>query len=122
LGACVIEKHFTLDKTMPGPDHAASSTLEEFAALVKTVRIVEKALGDGIKRICLSEEQMRAVSRKSIVAAVDIEMGQTLSERDLSYRRPGSGISPMEYPVLIGRSLRVAKIAGEQIAWEDVYV
>lgn len=121
LGACVIEKHFTLDKTMPGPDHAASSTPEEFATLVNAVRIVEKALGDGIKRICRSEEEMRAVSRKSIVAAVDLPAGCALTDRDITFRRPGSGISPMQYPVLLGRSLKVAKKEGEQITWKDVH-
>jgi sialic acid synthase SpsE len=121
LGAAVIEKHFTLDKKLPGPDHAASSTPEEFAAMVNAVRIVEKALGDGIKRICRSEEEMRAVSRKSIIAAVDLQPGHTLSERDLTYRRPGTGISPMQYPGLLGRTLKVAKKEGEQITWEDVY-
>ena len=121
LGACAIEKHFTLDKTMPGPDHAASSTPEEFTALVNALRIVEKALGDGIKRICRSEEGMRVVSRKSIVAAVDLPVGYTLSEKDLTYRRPGTGISPMQQPELLGRSLKVARKEGEQITWEDVH-
>jgi sialic acid synthase SpsE len=119
LGACVIEKHFTLDKTMPGPDHAASSTPEEFTALVNAVRTVEEALGHGIKRICRSEEEMRVVSRKSIVAAVDLPFGHRLSERDLTYRRPGTGISPMQYPGLIGRTVKIAKKEGEQIHWED---
>ena len=121
LGACVIEKHFTLDNTMRGPDHAASSTPDEFARLVNAVRIVEKALGDGIKRICRSEEEMRAVSRKSIVAAVDLPTGYILTEKDLAYRRPGSGISPMQYPVLLGCALKVARKEGEQITWEDLH-
>lgn len=121
LGACVIEKHFTLDKTMPGPDHAASSTPDEFAALVNAVRIVEQALGDGMKRICRSEEEMRAVSRKSIVAARDLPAGCALTDRDITFRRPGSGISPMQYPLLLGRSLKVARKEGEQITWKDVH-
>jgi len=120
LGACVIEKHFTLDKTMPGPDHAASSTPEEFAVLVNAVRTVEQALGDGIKRICRSEEEMRALSRKSIVAARDLPVGCALTDRDITFRRPGSGISPMQYPELLGRTLMVVKKEGEQITWEDV--
>jgi len=88
--------------------------------LVNAVRIVENALGDGIKRICRSEEEMRAISRKSIVAAGNLQSGHTLTERDLAYRRPGSGMSPMQYPVLVGRSLKVAKKEGEQIRWEDL--
>jgi sialic acid synthase SpsE len=121
LGACVIEKHFTLDKTMSGPDHSASSTPKEFTELVKAVRIVERALGDGIKRICRSEMEMRVVSRKSIVASVALPIGHVLLERDLTYRRPGTGISPMQYPTLIGRSLNTAKKEGEQIRWEDLH-
>jgi len=120
LGACVIEKHFTLDKNMPGPDHAASSTPAEFAALVKAVRIVEKALGDGIKRICDSEQEMRIISRKSIVVATDLPKGCKLSESDFAYRRPGTGISPMQYPNLIGRTLVISKKKGEQLIWEDL--
>jgi len=120
MGACVIEKHFTLDKKMPGPDHASSSTPQEFAALTKAVRIVEEALGDGVKRICASEREMRAVSRKSIVAAVDLPAGATLTEKDFSYRRPGTGLSPMRYPMLLGRTLKAAKKEGVQITWEDV--
>jgi len=119
LGACFIEKHFTLDKNMSGPDQAASSTPMEFAALVKAVRIVEKALGDGIKRICVSEQEMRIVSRKSIAAASDLPNGHKLSEIDFAYLRPGTGISPMEYPKLIGRTLNISKIKGEQLNWED---
>lgn len=120
LGACIIEKHFTLDKRMHGPDHAASSTPEEFAVLVNAVRIVEKALGDGIKRICRSEEEMRAVSRKSIVAAVDLLAGCVLTDLCITFRRPGTGISPMQYPELLGHTIMIAKKEGDQITWDDV--
>lgn len=120
LGACVIEKHFTLDKNMPGPDHAASSTPLEFAALVKAIRTVEKAMGDGTKRICASEQEMRIVSRKSIVVVDALPKGRKLSEGDFAYRRPGTGISPMQYPNLIGRTLNVSKKRGEQLHWEDL--
>ena len=89
--------------------------------MINAVRIVEKALGDGIKRICRSEEEMRAVSRKSIVAALDMPVGHILSERDLTYRRPGTGMSPMQYPGLLGRPLKVAKKEGAQVLWEDVH-
>jgi N,N'-diacetyllegionaminate synthase len=122
LGACVIEKHFTLDKEMPGPDHAASSTPEEFDALVKAVRTVEKALGDGIKRICHTEEEMRTISRKSIVAARDLPTEHILTEKDLAYSRPGSGISPMQYPMIVGHTLKVSKKKGEQMHWEELDV
>ena len=122
LGACIIEKHFTLDKSLPGPDHAALSNPDEFSSLVKAVRTVEKALGDGIKRIHSSEKEMRAVSRKSIVTAVDLRAGKTIEEDDLAYRRPGTGISPMQYRTLIGQILKVSKKAGELILWDDVQV
>lgn len=121
LGACVIEKHFTLDRVMPGPDHAASATPEEFAEMVNAVRLVEEALGNGIKHICRSEEGMRTVSRKSTVAAVDLPSEHTLSERDLTYRRPGTGLSPMQYPRLLQRVLKVAKKEGSQILLDDLH-
>ncbi len=120
LGACVIEKHFTLDRHRPGPDHAASSAPEEFTALVGAVRTVESALGDGNKRLAESEQAMRAVSRKRIVAARDIDPGRAMQREDFAFRRPGSGISPMRYPELCGRSLRRPLRAGAPITWQDV--
>ena len=121
LGVCVIEKHFTLDKRMPGPDHAASSTPDEFSSLVKAVRTIEQALGDGIKRICLSEEGMRTISRKSIVATRNLPVGRALTDGDVTFRRPGTGLSPMQYPELLEHTLKIAKKEGEQITWEDVH-
>jgi N,N'-diacetyllegionaminate synthase len=119
LGATVIEKHFTLDKNLPGPDHAASSTPEEFSALVKAVRLVEKALGDGIKRVGDSEKDMRLVSRKSIVAAKNISAGHRLQFEDLAFQRPGTGLSPMNYKDLIGKSLLRDMPMGTQLQLED---
>ena len=103
LGATVIEKHFTLDTTMPGPDHKASIGPAELCSMVKAIRNIEAALGDGIKRVSGSELKNRAIVRKSIVAARDIEKGERLSEQNLAVKRPGSGISPMFWDSAIGK-------------------
>jgi N,N'-diacetyllegionaminate synthase len=117
LGARVIEKHFTLDRALPGPDHAASLEPNELAAMVSTIRHIEKALGDGVKRLTPSESANREVARKSIVAARPIRQGELLSEDNLTTRRPGTGISPMFWPKLIGRAASRDYMAGEQIEW-----
>ncbi len=102
MGAKVIEKHFTLDKNMEGPDHKASLEPDELSAMVKGIRKVEKALGNGIKAPSPAEEKNRAVARKSIVAAKDIKAGDVLNEDNLTVKRPGNGISPMEWNNVIG--------------------
>ncbi|NOZ68971.1 MAG: N-acetylneuraminate synthase [Deferribacteres bacterium] len=107
LGACVIEKHFTLDKNMPGPDHSASLEPHELKAMVRAVRNIEKALGDGIKKPTPSEGKNKAAARKSIVALKDIRKGEVFSEGIITAKRPGTGISPMEWERVIGR--RAAK-------------
>jgi len=119
-GATIIEKHFTLGKNLPGPDHAASSTPEEFAAMVKAIRLVEKAMGDGVKRIAESEIPMRQVSRKSIVVSRDLEAGHVLAVEDLAFRRPGTGLSPMAYPQILGKILVRPLRSGEQVSLLDV--
>lgn len=104
LGATVIEKHLTLDRTRPGPDHAASLEPEEFAQMVRAIRNVERALGDGIKRPTASECGNRAVARRSIVAAHHITAGETLGVHNLTVKRPGTGLSPMLWDVVVGRT------------------
>ncbi len=104
LGAVVIEKHFTLDKTLPGPDHTASLDPAELAAMVRAVRECEAALGDGHKQVTPSERANRAVARKSIVAARAIRRGEVFSEENLATKRPGSGLSPMRWYEVLGRS------------------
>lgn len=121
LGACVIEKHFTLDKSLPGPDHAASSTPAEFEELATMIREVECALGSPTKEVMPSEEDMRRVSRKSIIAACDMEAGHRLKKEDLGFRRPGSGISPMRYMELIGKTLGQSVQNGQELAWTMVH-
>ena len=103
LGASVIEKHLTLDKNMSGPDHRASLEPHEFRAMVDAIRNIEKALGDGIKRPSPSELKNRAVVRKSIVAARNIKKGEPLSEELITTKRPGTGLSPMEWDRVLGK-------------------
>ncbi len=104
LGATVIEKHFTLDKTMEGPDHAASLEPVELSEMVKAIRNIELARGDGKKKRTASEEKNCQVARKSIVAARDIKVGEIFSEENLTVKRPGNGISPMKWYEVIGTS------------------
>ena len=106
LGATVIEKHFTLDRTLPGPDHKASLEPDELAAMVQAIRRIEKALGDGIKRPSPSELPNLPVARKSIVAARDIRKGEILDETNLATRRPANGLSPMRWDEIIGTPAR----------------
>jgi N,N'-diacetyllegionaminate synthase len=102
LGAKVIEKHFTLDRNQPGPDHAASVEVDELKKLVTGVRIIERALGTGLKRRTQSEEKNLLVVRKSIVASETIKKGDTFTESNLTTKRPGSGISPMRWNEIVG--------------------
>lgn len=102
LGAVVIEKHFTLDRTMEGPDHAASLEPQELAAMVHAIRNIEQARGTGVKHRTASEEKNCKVARKSIVAAKAIKKGEILTEENLTVKRPGSGISPMRWYEVLG--------------------
>lgn len=102
LGATVIEKHFTLDKNMSGPDHKASIDISELRQLVKSIRNIESALGDGIKRVTVSEAKNKEIMRKSIVARRNISKGEILSEKNITTKRPGNGISPMNWEKILG--------------------
>ena len=102
LGAEVIEKHFTLDKTLPGPDHKASLEPNELKAMIDAIRNIEQALGDGNKHVSNSERKNIAIARKSIIAARDIKQGEELTEENLTTKRPGCGISPMRWEEVIG--------------------
>jgi N,N'-diacetyllegionaminate synthase len=112
LGACVIEKHFTLDRSLPGPDHRASLEPAELAALVQGIRTVEMALGHGRKEPAASEADIAATARKSLVAARDIPAGTRLTRDMIAVRRPGTGLPPAMLPHLLGRTLRVDLRAG----------
>lgn len=107
LGASVIEKHFTLDRTLPGPDHKASLEPDELKAMVSAIRNIEKAVsGDGTKHVSESEQKNIAIARKSIVAACDINVGESFTEENLTVKRPGSGISPMRWEEVLGQKAK----------------
>lgn len=103
LGAKVIEKHFTLDKTMDGPDHKASLEPAELKSMVSAIRNIEKALGNGFKKMSKSEEKNAEVARKSIVASKEIKKGDIFSASNITTKRPGTGISPMYWYDVIGQ-------------------
>ena len=104
LGASVIEKHFTLDKNMEGPDHKASLEPDELKAMVHAIRNIEKALGNGIKKTSPSELKNKPVVRKSIVAACDIKKGEVFTKNHITVKRPGTGISPMRWDEIVGKT------------------
>jgi len=107
LGATVIEKHFTLDRNMEGPDHKASLEPDELKAMVSAIRNIEKAVGgDGTKHVSESEKKNIAIARKSIVAACDIKAGEVFTEQNLTVKRPGSGISPMRWEEVLGQKAK----------------
>lgn len=103
LGATIIEKHFTLDKNMEGPDHKASLDPTELIEMVKSIRNIEKSIGDGIKRPSASELKNKNIVRKSIVAATDIKKGDIFTEQNLTVKRPGMGVSPIFWDNIIGK-------------------
>jgi len=102
MGATIIEKHFTLDKTMDGPDHQASLEPDELIAMVKAIRNIELALGSSVKKPTPSEQPNIAIVRKSIVTKRAIKMGEVLTEDNLAIKRPGTGISPMRWDEIVG--------------------
>lgn len=106
MGASVIEKHFTLDRTLPGPDHIASLDPHELKAMVEAIRNIELAMGSSVKKVSSSEERNITVARKSIVASRDISQGEMLTEDNLTVKRPGSGISPMRWDEVIGQTAK----------------
>ena len=120
LGATVIEKHLTLDRTLPGPDHAASLEPDEFAAMVRGIRRISLMLGDGVKTPRPQEQDAARVARRSIVAATDIPAGAVLEEAMLACRRPATGIAPREWDRVVGRTARAAIAAGTVLQWEQL--
>lgn len=114
LGASVIEKHFTLNRLMEGPDHKASLEPNELKAMVASVRNIERALGVYDKQVTRSEEKNIRIARKSIVAARKIEKGEQFTEQNLTVKRPGNGLSPMKWPEVIG------KIAAKEYMPDDL--
>lgn len=120
LGARVLEKHFTLDRSRPGPDHACSSDPAEFAALIAGVRAVEAALGTGIKRPSAAETANRSGMRRSVVLRSPLAAGTVLERGHLAFKRPGTGLAPAMADLLVGRRLRRDLPADAPLALEDV--
>jgi len=118
LGACVIEKHFTLDCSMEGPDHKASLEPEDLKALVDGIRKVESALGNGIKEPAASEANTKAIARRSLIAARDIHPGQSLTTEDIDIKRPGTGLPPGMKCYLLGLKAREHVPAGSILTME----
>lgn len=112
LGACIVEKHFTLDRNLPGPDHQASAEPAELAALVRGIRIVEAALGDGRKQPAASEANTAAVARKSLVAACDVPTGAVITAEMIAIKRPGTGLPAAMREFLVGRTAHTTISAG----------
>jgi N,N'-diacetyllegionaminate synthase len=103
MGANVIEKHFTMDRELPGPDHKASLEPDELKAMVDAIRNIETALGDGIKRVTQSEARNKSIARKSLVTTCVIKAGEVFSAQNIAAKRPGTGISPMRWDEVLGR-------------------
>jgi N-acetylneuraminate synthase/N,N'-diacetyllegionaminate synthase len=118
LGACVLEKHLTLDRTLPGPDHTASLEPADFAAMVSGVRNIERALGHGRKEPAASEANTSAVARRSLIAARAIASGEVLGPDSIVIKRPGTGLAPALRAEVLGRKARVNIPAGTLLTWE----
>lgn len=124
LGAKVIEKHFTADRTLPGPDHKASLEPQELRQLVQNIRDIEAALGTGIKKSMANEASIAKVARRSIVAAKDLPSGEILTEENISLKRPADGLPPKFLPLVIGKRLRVPLKKDQRVTfgiinWEE---
>jgi N,N'-diacetyllegionaminate synthase len=120
MGACVIEKHFTLDKNLDGPDHKASLEPDELERMIKSIKNVEKGMGNGIKKLTIEEEEIKKIARKSIVARIDIQKDVTLKKEMLAIKRPGTGISPKYFNFLIGKKLKKSISADCLLNLDDV--
>jgi N,N'-diacetyllegionaminate synthase len=115
MGATVIEKHFTLDRNLPGPDHQASLEPAELKAMVAAIRNIEVALGDGIKRLTPSEIKNKPIARKSLVACHVIKVGEMFTTENITTKRPGTGISPMQWDEVLGKTAQRNFLADELI-------
>ncbi len=120
LGACIIEKHFTLDNSMAGPDHKASCEPDELAALISDIRVLEQSLGSGEKRPADCEIDNRRIVRRSIAAKYDLPEGTVIKDDMLTCLRPADGIAPFKLDELMGRTLSRALKAGQLMTWDDL--
>ncbi len=119
-GAAVIEKHFTLDKSLPGPDHVVSLEPNELATMVRMIREVETSLGDQTKRVLRAEEEIRTVARKSIVAARELVPGMVLDRHSVAFKRPGTGIYPKALETILGRTVLEHIYPDQLIRWDQL--
>jgi N,N'-diacetyllegionaminate synthase len=120
LGAEIVEKHFTIDRSLPGPDHAMSMEPADFSEMIDVLHRVRRGMGTGVKAPVESERETLALSRRSIVAARDLPAGTMLSKDDLALKRPGGGLGPAALRVVLGRKVRRDIRSGEQVRAEDV--
>lgn len=120
LGACVIEKHFTLSRTLPGPDHRASLEPDELREMIGQIRRLESALGTGIKAPAPCEKSTREVARKSLVAARDLPAGARIGPADLKAKRPGTGLPPSLLSAVTGRVLGKPLASDEPLTWDHL--
>lgn len=121
MGARIIEKHFTLDRTLPGPDHKASLEPNELKQMVESIRNIEKSIGDGLKKPNRSELEVMKVARKSLVVNKNIEVGQVLTFEDVEVKRPADGLKPEFLEVIIGKRLVRSKEEDQPLQWEDFF-
>jgi len=120
IGACIIEKHFTLDKDLPGPDHKASIEPSELQEMIKSIRNVEKILGSKIKKPTKDEEKIKNYVRKSLIAKMDIPKGKVITKNMLDIKRPGNGIKPKYFSKLLGKKARYYIEKDEILTWKMI--
>jgi N-acetylneuraminate synthase/N,N'-diacetyllegionaminate synthase len=118
LGACVIEKHITLDRSAPGPDHHYALEPRELIDMVAAIRAIEASLGSPVKQASPGERKKRSLSRRSIIAARDLRAGEVLRREDVITKRPGLGLEPRLLDVVVGRTLRCDVAEGTPLTWE----
>jgi sialic acid synthase SpsE len=120
MGARMIEKHFTTDRNLPGPDHQASLEPDELAQLVRQLRAAETALGSPVKGPVAAELEVRVAARRSVTLARDLPAGAVVSAADLTLQRPGHGIAPVDLEQVLGRRLKATAAAGHTLQWGDL--
>jgi sialic acid synthase SpsE len=120
LGACIIEKHFTLDRTLPGPDHPFALEPQELKSMVQAIRDTEKALGSAIKKHTKAEEELYKLARRSLVAGCNIQKGARITRKMIEVKRPGYGIPVKMIDVVIGRTARVNIQEDDMLTWEMI--
>lgn len=120
LGACVIEKHFTLNRNLPGPDHKASLEPDELKEMVKAIRDLEKSLGNGVKRTTKDEEEIKKIARRSVIAKIDISEGTVIREDMLDVKRPGTGIEPKYFDFIVGMRAKKDIKKGDIVTWKMI--